>query len=283
MSNQSKLSTPNLGEGFSQNHTAQFGKYKVVKILGRGGFGSVYLVENNMGENFVLKVSHWTYAQNLEREYNFGRTILHPSIVFALEMFKDGEFICLLFEFVSGQTLTNYMDSNPSMKHKKWIVQQLALAVHHLHSVGKLAHLDLKPENILISLTKTGFPVFKIIDFGLAEFLYKLKPGAVGTPKYMAPEVAKGKYTEKADIWSFGKIIAWILTGENIFFSSNECIPRQLFCIGSLRDSPIPAKMKSDPEMSWGLSLCEACLQIDPNLRPSAEKLVEMCASIKCD
>jgi serine/threonine protein kinase len=283
MSNQSKLSTPNLGGRFSQNHPAQFGKYIVVKILGRGGFGSVYLVKNDMRQNFVLKVSHWTDAQNLKREYNFGRMILHPSIVFPLELFEEGDFTCLLFEYVQGQTLSDFMQKEQSMKNKKNIVQQLALAVAHLHSICKIAHLDLKPENLLIFHTKTGFPVVKIIDFGLASDLQDIKSGPVGTVHYMAPEVAQGFdfSPEKADIWSLGKIIAWILTGENIFFSGEPIT--QLYFLSNLNQSPIPEKMKSDPKMFWGLSLCQACLEIDQNERASATKLLEICASIKFD
>lgn len=283
MSAQSKLSTPNLGGRFNQNHPTKFGKYKVVRILGSGGFGSVYLVQDLSGKMFVLKVSNSTNANYLELEYYIACAILNPCFVQALELFVEGEYSCLLFEYISGQTLTDFLRLSQSNKVKKLIIQQLALAISHLHGVMSVAHLDLKPDNILIVM-QNGFPQVKIIDFGLASPFALLAPGRVGTPKYMAPEVSSGfEYDQSADIWSLGMIISYILTGQ--VASLTETHPRNAvpFQICTMMQPPIPDQIKSDPKMSWGLFLCQACLQIDPNLRPCAAKFVEMCASLNFD
>jgi serine/threonine protein kinase len=283
MSGQSKIVTlppPNLGGMFNQTHPS---KYNFVKILGKGGFGSVFLVEH-AGKPFILKVSVSMYAIYLELEYYIGRTILHPCFVPALDLFEVGEFTCLLFEYVPGQTLTDFLSLPRSDIIKKLIIQQLALAISHLHGVMKIAHLDLKPDNILIVISPKGFLQVKIIDFGLACPFALFAPGAVGTPNYMAPEVSSGfQYDQQADIWSLGMIISFIMTGKVNPVTGTHPKNAIPFQVCTLMQPPIPEQMYSDPGMSWALQLSQACLAIDPNARPSAEIFVKMCASIKLD
>jgi serine/threonine-protein kinase len=285
MTNASKgitiLPEPNLGGYFSTNFPVRIGIYTVVRILGRGGFGTVYLVKNDAGVEFVLKVSNSQYRKNLVSEFTLGRSIFHPSIVRPLELFEEGEFTCLLFEYVPGTTLTEYLERNkPSFQVKMMLVWQLILAIAHLHQVCKLVHLDLKPDNILVAVDKNGFPVVKIIDFGLACLMKDLAPGAKGTFKFMAPEVAQGyEFDEKADIWSLGKIIAWIFTGKNVYPSGENSCVFHLYHVANIFTPPIPNEMRTDPTLASALQLCEACLQIDPNARASAMDLLKICYS----
>jgi serine/threonine protein kinase len=203
---------------------------------------------------------------------------------FMINLFVEGEYTCLLFEYVPGQTLTDFLSLPRSNIIKKLIIQQLALAISHLHGVMKIAHLDLKPDNILIVISPKGFPLVKVIDFGLACPFALFAPGAVGTPNYKAPEVSSGfEYDQQADIWSLGMVISFIMTGQVSQVTGTHPKNAIPFQVCTLMQPPIPEQIKSDPEMSWGLSLCKACLQIDPNARPSAEIFVKMCASIKLD
>jgi eukaryotic-like serine/threonine-protein kinase len=286
MSVQSKpltLPPPNLGGMFNQTRPSKFGKYKVVRILGKGGFGSVFQVEH--GEKmFVLKVSVSIYARYLELEYNIGRTILHPYFVPALDLFEVGEFTCLLFEYVPGQTLTDFMRTPRSMNVKKLIVYQLAFAIGYLHSERKIAHIDLKPDNILIVISPEGLLQVKIIDLGLACPFAMFRPGAVGTREYMAPEVSLGfSFNEKADIWSLGMIISFIMTGKVNPVTGTH--PRNMvpFQVCTLMQPPIPEQMYSDPEMAWALQFSRACLAIDPGTRASAMGLLKIYSSQKID
>lgn len=271
----------NLGNYFPKSFPPNFGGYTVSERLGRGAFGTVYLVKNDSGVEFVLKVSNSQYKKNLVSEITFGLSIFHPSIVRPLELFEEGEFTCLLFEYVPGTTLTEYLTkNNPSQEVKKVLVWQLILAIAHLHQVCKLVHLDLKPENILVSVDKKGFPVVKIIDFGAACLMKDLAPGARGTFKFMAPEVALGcDFDEKADIWSLGKIIAWIFTGKNVYPYGENPFAFHLYHVANIFAPPIPNEMKTDPILMSALQLCEACLQIDPNARASAMDLLKICYS----
>ena len=275
------LPKPNLGGYFSKIFPRRIGIYTVVRILGRGAFGTVYLVKNDSGVEFVLKVSNSQYKKNLVLEFTLGRSILHPSIVHPLELFEEGEFTCLLFEYVPGTTIAEYLETNKlSFQVKMMLVWQLILAIAHLHQVCKLVHLDLKPDNILIVVDKNGFPVVKIIDFGLACLMKDLALGAKGTLMFMAPEVAQGcEFDEKADIWSLGKIIAWIFTGKNIFLSGDYPVVVQLIHVANIFTPPIPNEMRTDPKLVLALLLCEACLQIDPNARASAMDLLKICYS----
>ena len=286
MSGQSKIVTlppPNLGGMFNQTHPRKIGKYNVVKNLGIGGFGSAFLVEH-AGKMFVLKVSVSIYARYLELEYKFGRKILHPCFVPALDLFNDGDFTCLLFEYVPGKTLTDFMRTHHSMIVKKLIVYQLAFAIGYLHSECKIAHLDLKPDNILIFISPEGLLQVKIIDLGLARPFAMFAPGAVGTWEYMAPEVRLGfSFNEKADIWSLGMIISFIMTGKVNPVTGTH--PRNVvpFQVCTLMQPPIPEQMYSDPEMAWALQLSQACLAIDPGKRESVIGLTKICSSQKID
>ena len=116
----------------------------------------------------------------------------------------------------------------------------------------------------------------KIIDLGLACPFAMFASGTVGTREYMAPEVSLGvSFNEKADIWSFGMIISFIMTGKV------NPVTGTPFQACTLMQPPIPEQMYSDPEMAWALQLSQACLVINPDARASAMVLVKMCASLR--
>ncbi len=260
----------------------QFGEFDVEKILGCGSFGKVYLVNCKKGHKYVLKVSSSEHKGMLEAEFEVGKSILHPCIIRPLKLFEVGVFTCLLFEYIPSLSLEDYLKAKSrSKKEKIMLVYQLVLAIAHLHFVCKIAHFDLKPDNILVFIDKNGFPVIKIIDFGLACLIKKFEEEEPkGTPHWMAPEVVKGEYDEKADIWSLGKIIAWMFTGRNIFLPGDNPIIVMLFHIANIITPPIPEQLKTNPKLASVLLLCEACLAIDPKSRASAMDLVKMCASM---
>jgi serine/threonine protein kinase len=256
------------------------GKYTFLKELGKGSYGTVYHVRNREGNDFALKVSPLPYSGMLKAEFEVGKIILHPFIVPPFELFEDGVFCCLLFEYVSGLTLRDYLKAKSrSNTEKMMLVNQLVNAIAHLHSL-RIAHLDLKPDNILVFVDEIGVPRIKIIDFGLASFFKDFKEEPKGTPYWMAPEVARGDYDQKADIWSLGKIIAWMFTGKNIFLPGNNPIIVMLIHVANIITPPIPEQLKTNPKLASVLLLCEACLTIDPKSRASAMDLVKMCASM---
>ena len=128
-------------------------------------------------------------------------------------------------EYCSGGDLFDYIQKQRSFSERKAaiIFKQLISAVNHLHK-KKIVHRDLKPENIVFIKTNKKDDIFiKIIDFGTS---ISIKQGhltqELGTIYYIAPEVFKNNYNEKADIWSCGIILYTMLCGHPPFMGNNE-------------------------------------------------------------
>lgn len=121
------------------------------------------------------------------------------------------------FRYIDGGELFNEIVKRKFIGEEDaaYIIRQLLSAITYCHSRG-VVHRDLKPENILIdSMTEDGKIKIKVIDFGAALFI---PPNAkiselLGTPYYIAPEVLKGNYNEKCDVWSIGVIMFILLSG----------------------------------------------------------------------
>ena len=110
-------------------------------------------------------------------------------------------------------------------------MKQILGAVNYLHHHG-ICHRDLKPENILLSSMSDNFQL-KLIDFGLSKVLKTMNgtmKGEVGTVYYMAPEVLKGKYNIKCDVWSCGVILYIMLCGNPPFYSKDEKTLKEKIC-----------------------------------------------------
>ena len=111
-----------------------------------------------------------------------------------------------------------------SEKDAAYIIRQVLSAITYCHSKG-VVHRDLKPENVLIDMIQENGKInIKVIDFGTALFLapqVRLKE-TMGTPYYIAPEVLKGNYTEKCDVWSIGVILYILLSGSAPFNGATD-------------------------------------------------------------
>ena len=164
-------------------------------LLAEGLVNVIYKVRRK-GQWFVLKALRPEFRDDLvrrellAREFKLGRRMDHPNIVrfFSLENDKMvGD--CIVMEYVDGVTLTDFLDTKPSLAARKRVAQQLVETMRYFHGL-QIIHRDLKPSNILI--TRNGGNV-KIIDFGLADSddSAVLKQ-PVGSPKYMSPEQQAG-------------------------------------------------------------------------------------------
>ncbi len=213
---------------------AEHPDYQIVRELGRGGMGVVYLAENRMmGRKEVLKVvsSHLLNRQGvLERflrEIRSAAQLHHPNIVTAYSATRVGESIVLPMQFVDGYDLSELVEkSGPlSVAHACNFVYQAALGLQHAHEHG-MVHRDIKPNNLMLARDGNK-PVIKVLDFGLAKVTSE---GAVdgglthegqmlGTPHYIAPEqtVSPQKADIRADIYSLGCALYCLLTGHPPF------------------------------------------------------------------
>ena len=201
--------------------------YHKIKLLGKGSFGSVYLVKNKrLNTNFAMKIiekadNDAKEEENLMNEINILRKLDHPNILKIFEFYSTKESYSIVTELCKGGELfQEIVDRGPFNEiYSAYVMFQILSAINYCHGM-KIVHRDLKPENILIvERDKNGMPRIKIADFGTSKMLEK---GAVirklvGSSYYIAPEVLKKHYDEKCDIWSCGVIMYILLSGRPPF------------------------------------------------------------------
>jgi serine/threonine-protein kinase len=207
----------------------RIGPWRVVRELGRGGMGVVYLAERDDGQ-FRRRVAikllrNSPDAEELHRRFRAERQILasldHPNIAQLLDGgITDGQLPYLVMEYVEGLPITAYCD-----RHRLGIPARLALfqavcaAVHHAHK-NLIIHRDLKPSNILVSPAGQ----VKLLDFGIAKLLNpELSPVDMPvtrtghrllTPDYASPEQVRGEpLTTASDVYSLGVVLYELLAG----------------------------------------------------------------------
>lgn len=210
------------------------GRYRLERLLGKGGMGSVYAGEDlRMRRKVAVKVILGNMFGNpiaLRRFAREGQAVArlrHPNIVTVFDYGElhspGGSGAYLVMELVDGISLRTEMQGAHTRGIPAWFFQLLA-GVGAAHEQG-VVHRDLKPENVLISRMDSGAHAVKILDFGLAKIIseqadYTLTAAGVplGTLGYMSPEQLRGEPVDhRSDIFSLGVILAEWLTGERIF------------------------------------------------------------------
>lgn len=214
--------------------------YTIIKLLGIGKYGTVYLCQNNTTFDFVAIKCININADKNQQRYAFAElTSLtklknkHKCIINYIDSFQTKKNIYFVIEYLenSCELFEKIIDLG-SFKEKdaKSIMNNLLSCIKTIHSYG-IIHNDLKPENILIS-KKNGKFIIKLIDFGLSKYdqnfakTKKLKTyyAKDGTSYYIAPEVLKKKYTKTCDLWSCGVIMYILLCGSPPFGGDNDYI-----------------------------------------------------------
>ena len=205
--------------------------YEVIKELGRGGMGVVYLAHNRLlGRDEVLKVMARHIMERpglLARflaEIRAVARLQHPNIVTAYSAFRLGESIVFAMEYVEGLDLARLVKTKGPLPvaHASYFVSQAAQGMQHAHDQG-MVHRDIKPGNLMLS-HKGSRAVIKVLDFGLAKATREAPPvdggltnpgQALGTPDYMAPEQIRDaqKADIRADIYSLGCTLYYLLSG----------------------------------------------------------------------
>jgi serine/threonine protein kinase len=204
--------------------------YEVVRELGHGGMGVVYLVRNRlMGRDEVLKVMAGHLVERPEvrerflREIRAVASLRHPNIVAAHHAFHVGETIAFTMEYVDGYDLARMVKARGPLPvpHACLFAHQASLGLQHAHEEG-MVHRDIKPGNLMVA-RRGEKAVVKILDFGLAKAAREGQfDGALthagqmlGTPDFIAPEqIVDAQHADiRADIYSLGCTLYYLLSG----------------------------------------------------------------------
>ena len=191
------------------------GKYKILRTIGSGGFGTVYLAEDTwINKSVALKVPHKQGVDfgELLREPRLLASLNHPNIVTILTAEKQDNVFFIVMEFVPGETLESIITREGALDLTRTLdyTCQVCNAVDHAHRHGVL-HRDLRPSNVLVA----DRGMVKVADFGTSRFLEIAAHGTtvIGSPPYMAPEQFQGKAVFASDIYSLGVTMYQMLTG----------------------------------------------------------------------
>ena len=223
--------------------------YEIIKKIGEGAYGKIYKVKNKQSGDIramkqIIK-SKITDIAKFQTEIKILSMVDHPNIVRLFEVIEDDKYFNLIQELCTGGELyKKYQTTQLKEKEIAIIFNQIMSAVAYCHEKG-IVHRDLKLENILFVSEDPDSPI-KIIDFGfsvlfdkkqnsknddkeknsdgndLKKFGLRRMKSKVGTLYYISPEIIKGNYDEKCDIWACGVILYILLCGYPPFSGNTD-------------------------------------------------------------
>lgn len=276
--NSEKKSHPSATPSLFPSLPVDFGRYRLLKLLGQGGMGAVYLAnDSQLGRQVALKIPFFSSSDSPQRVERFIREaksaaiLHHPNIctVFDTGAVENKPFITMAY--IAGASLDQVLQSDKPMPERQAaeIVRKIALALAHAHGKGTV-HRDLKPANIMIGAD--GEPV--VMDFGLAkrashqeanEGKLTRRGAVLGTPSYMSPEQVKGgtdTIGPATDIYSLGVILFQMLTNRTPYSGS------MVEVMGQILAAPVPPVKELQTDVDPRLdAICRKAMAKDPKSR----------------
>lgn len=222
--------TPSEGSADPLIGSVLAGRYRIVKKLGGGAMGSVYLGEHlKFGRMDAIKVLHGGMARDQESTDRFLRgarnasAINHPNVCTVYDFGDTDEGIQFLaMEFVDGESLSDILDDQGPLPLRRGIeiTRQIGEALDAAHHLG-IVHRDLKPGNVMLVEGRDGRDIVKVVDFDIAKGTAEgegsevTRTGfVVGTPEYMSPEQLTGDPLDgRSDVYSLALVFIRIVTG----------------------------------------------------------------------
>jgi serine/threonine-protein kinase len=253
-------------------------RYEIVRPLGEGGMGAVFEVKRvTDGQSLALKIVTGPISrantQRFAREAEIGARLRHPNLVPIVDVgiaAHGAPF--LVMELIKGTSLEEHRDRFGDETWARPILLQIARGLSALHA-AKVVHRDLKPGNVLLSGDEPSLA--RIADFGISRLNEVAVDGCaataakltgtnamLGTPFYMAPELAHGRAADTAtDIFAFGIVAYEMLTGRGPF-----AMPPVIVAMAG-HELPPPAAIACEVVLR--------CMCSDPRARPAAQELVD--------
>ncbi|HYG67073.1 MAG TPA: serine/threonine-protein kinase, partial [Anaeromyxobacteraceae bacterium] len=270
---------PAPGAGDDPLIGSRVGSFQIVRILGRGGMGTVYLAEHPViGSRVAVKFLHPNMAENpavVARFFDEARAVNligHENIVgiYDLNQLPPNRYYFVM-EYLEGETLTERLRGGRlPLPIALDVLLQLCDALQCAHDRG-VVHRDLKPENVFLVSRRGKSHFVKLVDFGIA----KLRDGAaapgrtaagliVGTPEYMAPEQCDDREVDaRTDVYSLGVIAFELATGRLPFEGRTVT---QLLLAHLQREAPAPSSLAPDVDPGLEQAILRA-LRKDPAAR----------------
>ncbi len=257
------------------------GRYRIERLLGRGGMGAVYLARDQvLGESVALKViapawhhEHSDLVERFRREASAARKVSSPNVIRIHDIGEaPGGLLYLSMEYFDGKTLAERIVGRGPLSKRdlRDIIGQVCEGLDTAHR-AKVVHRDLKPQNVLVGERNA----VKIIDFGLAKTAFAggglTATGLLlGTPHYMAPEQVRGKDVDaRTDIYALGALTYHAATGRPPFEGDNPIA----ISFAHLSETPVRPRALN-PAISADLdAMIMDALAKDPGDRPQTAAL----------
>jgi formylglycine-generating enzyme required for sulfatase activity len=266
---------PTFGPPTAPGEVGTLGPYRVVKELGKGGMGAVYLaLDPRLDRKLALKVMLPEFAANRDAKERFLREakaaakISHDNVVTVYEADERAGIPYIAMQFLQGYPLDQFLKEKgtPPLAHVIRIAREAALGLGAAHELG-LVHRDIKPANLWLEAPNGRV---KVLDFGLAKPIGSdaelTRRGAIiGTPAYMSPEQARGlKVDVRTDLFSLGAVLYRLCTGKTPF--AGEHVMAVLAALLAADPTPVRALNPNVPESL--AQLIHQLLAKKPEARP---------------
>lgn len=245
--------------------------YKFEKFLGSGGFGQVWMAAFK-SQKYAVKIMDYNQkTSQAEQDLANGERISCPFLMNYISSFRDSSFpekVFVVLEYCSRGNLQSLFDDmsgfglSIDLDHTMKLFIQMTIALFEIHGRG-IFHRDIKPENVLLDANYDA----KLGDFGLSRRMdnsRQLATSVLGTPKYMAPEMWRGQYDEKADIFALG-LMTFELCAKDMPYEDIEDLSLRKF-------KPFPEEENFPTEFC---DLIYSMFDPKPTNRPSAKQILE--------
>lgn len=249
------------------------GPYKIIRILGQGGMGTVYHgVHSKSNDSVAIKVissnmaQHQRFRRRFDAEIQTLIKLKHPNIVQLIGFGEEKGLLFYSMEYVDGENLQQQLRREKKIGWERVvdIAIEICSALKHAHDFGVI-HRDLKPANLMINSQGK----VKLTDFGIAKLFGAMEStvegSILGTADFMPPEQAEGKpVTVRSDLYSLGSMCYAALSGRAPFTGKN--IPEILF---NVRYGPLTPLATLEPTVPKELcDLIDELLRREPSMRP---------------